>query len=106
MQNRRKYALFTAVITASLIVLGGGASPAFSEPPRRSTEECVQMEKLRVALEQRRTEIDNKMNNEATGRGVSRQPGIGPAYLALKKERDKLEEEKNRLDARWLQVCR
>ena len=106
MQNHRKDALFTAVIIASLIVLGVGASPASSEPPGRSTEECVQMEKRRVGLEQRRAEIDQKMNNEATGRGVSRQPGIGPAYVALKKERDKLEEENNRLDARWLQVCR
>lgn len=106
MQCHHKKALFKAMIATSLIVLGAGASPAFSEPPRRSTEECVQMEKRRVALEQRQAEIDKKMNNEAIGRGVSRQPGIGPTYLALKKERDNLEEESNRLDARWLQLCR
>lgn len=105
MQYHRKEALLIAMIATFLTILGGGGSPAFSESLGRATEECVQMKKRRVALEQRRAEIYKKMNDEATGRGVSRQPGIGPAYLALEKERDKLEEENNRLEARWLQVC-
>lgn len=103
MRNHRMEALFKVVIAGALVV---GGSPASGDPRGRSTDECIQMEKRLSALDHQQMEINTKMNNEASGRGVSRQPGIGPAYLALEKERGKLTEEKNRLEARWVQVCR
>jgi hypothetical protein len=36
--------------------------------------------------------LDEKMFNELSGKGGSRQPGAGPSYTALKKEREKLKE--------------
>lgn len=106
MHQHPKDASLSLLLATALIALGVSASTASGAPLSRPTEECTQLEKQRIVLGQRLAEINNKMNNEATGRGASRQPGIGPTYLALQKQRAKLEEENDSLDARWLQMCR
>jgi hypothetical protein len=85
MQQHPKKPSLDAFIASAVIALGVIASPALGALPAHLAEECMQIEKKMMAL-------DEKMFNELSGKGGSRQPGAGPSYTALKKEREKLKE--------------